>query len=69
MNTPDQRIPFEDRQPGIFSRPWYDFFKDMAAKFRAAPAADGTYDIDGSVAGTVATITITNGIITGVTLR
>jgi hypothetical protein len=34
-----------------------------------APVVDGTYNVDGSAAGTVATITVTKGLITGITTR
>ena len=38
-------------------------------KLGTSPVADGTYNIDGSAAGTVATITTRNGIITAITTR
>lgn len=72
MNIPQQTIPLVDqRNPGFIAKPWYDFLSEMRAwiRDRPTPAADGTYNIDGSSSGSVATITLTDGVITGVTTR
>lgn len=72
MNIPQQNIPLIDQKnPGFIAKPWYDFLREIRdwITARPTPAADGIYNIDGSSSGSVATITIADGIITGITTR